>query len=411
SREKIRVSKIKDIGRKEEREKLISLNPQRLNNFLGKEIPPSEIEKIFSRLGFSVRKKKDFFIIKPPLFRRDIEREEDLIEEIARLHGYEKIPLTFPESRKIPSLINEDGLRRIEKIVYEVLTGLGFNETITYSLVSRESLQKVNFQNEESWIKVSNPLSKAQEFLRPTLLVSLLEVVAYNLKHQKDSVKIFEWGKIYLVKETPREIPSLGLCLSGESFLGWLKKKEKLGFYTLKGVVETIFSQLGIKEVDFLSQEKPFFIPAYSAEIKFKGESLGFLGKIKEDIQNNFDLPLEAFFAEIDLTQLTKFASFAKRYVNLPKFPFILRDISFLVDAGINYGDLRKFFQEFPSPLIQEINLIDLYRGENIPAGKNSFTFSLKFQSPERTLREEEVEEVMREIRQGLKEKFSAEIR
>jgi len=408
---KILVSKIKDIGRKEKKSKSVSLDIQRINRFLGKEISSSEIEKILKNLGFSLKKKKDLWEVNPPPFRQDIEIEEDLIEEIARIHGYDKFPLTLPEYKKIPSLIIDESFKEVKKIIYETLLSLGFNEVITYSLIGKNSLEKVNLFEEKEWVKISNPLSKEQEFLRPTLLPSLLEVISYNFKHQLEDLKIFEWGKIYLKKDLPKEIPYLGICLSGEPFLGWLKKREKFSFYDLKGVVEKIFEQLGIEDGDFLKKECLYLESGYSLEVKIKDSFVGFLGRVKEEIQKRFDLEKEIFWAELDLEKIVQFFSLDKKYKKFSRFPFILRDISFIVDEEITYQELEGFFKEFSPSLIKEIKIIDIYRGENIPLGKKSLTFSLKFQSEERTLQDEEVEEIVHKIRQALVERFSAKLR
>ncbi|MCM8783873.1 MAG: phenylalanine--tRNA ligase subunit beta [Candidatus Omnitrophica bacterium] len=409
-KKKILVSKIKDVGSKKDKEKTISLNTEEVNKFLGEKISSSHIEKILKRLGFSVKRKKDLFEIKPPFFRRDIVIEEDLMEEIARIYGYDKFPLTLPQE-EISQAIPPAPLYKTKMIFYEILTGLGFSEVITYSLVGKNLLAKVNLSDEKEWVKVLNPLSKEQEFLRPTLLASILEVIAHNLKYQTENLKIFEWGKIYFHKELPQEIPYLGICLSGKTSLGWLKKEEELSFYDLKGVVELVLGHLGIKKVNFLKKESSYLEKGYSAEIAFGEESLGFLGKVKEDIQRQFDLPTEVYWAELDLNKVVFFSSFEKRYVSLPKFPFVLRDISFLVKEDIAYEKIEGFLKNFPCALIKEITLIDVYKGANIPLGKKSLTFSLKFQSEQRTLRDEEVEESLVKLRKGLEEEFQAELR
>lgn len=408
-KKKILVSKIKDMGWKRKEEKQLSLDIEKVSNFLGRKIISQDMVRILKRLGFLVKKKKNILEVKPPFYRKDIAIEEDLIEEIARVYGYEKFPLTLPEPVK--EIILEEPLYKIKDKIYGILTGLGFNEVITYSLVGRNLLEKVNLFEEKEWIKIFNPLSKEQEFLRPALIASVLEVVSYNFKHQIENLKIFEWGKIYFRKDRPYEVPYLGICFVGKPFMGWLKKEEELGFYDLKGIMELVLNELGVRKVDFLKKENPYLETGYSAEIRIGKDVLGFLGKVKENVQKNFDLSNGIYWAELDLNKLVLFVSFDKRYKNLPKFPFVLRDISFVVEENISYEELRKFFEEFTSGLIKEINLIDVYKGENIPSGKKSFTFSLKFQSEEKTLRDEEVEEAMSKIRTLLREKFKAELR
>ncbi|MCM8778231.1 MAG: phenylalanine--tRNA ligase subunit beta [Candidatus Omnitrophica bacterium] len=409
SPKKVMVSKLKDRGLKKRGEKEILLSLKRVNKFLGREISSQEIEKILKRLGFFIKKKKEFLKVKPPRFRQDIEIEEDLIEEIARIYGYDKFPLTLPAPMK--EVISEAPLDKIRGIIYETLLSLGFNEVITYSLVGEDILRKVNLSDKKEWVRLNNPLSKGQEFLRPTLVASILEVVCQNLKHQVENIKIFEWGKIYLNREGFPEIPHLGICHTGSSFLGWLKKEEKMGFYDLKGIIELILSQIGIKKVNFLRKDCPYLERGYSAEIEVEKEAIGFLGKIKGEVQKNFDLPPEIYWAEINLNKLVLFSSFEKKFAGLSKFPFVLRDISFVVEEKIPYEELEKFFKDFPTDLLKEITLIDVYQGENIPSGKKSLTFSLKFQSDQRTLCAEEIEALMDRIRQLLKEKFKVELR
>ncbi len=407
------IGRMEDNGLKKEKEKKISLNILRLSRVLGKDISVSEVERILRGLSFSLQKKtKGNLEVKVPSFRRDVEEDVDLIEEIARLYGYDKIPLTLSSLREPEGITLESGISRPQKIIQETLLGLGLDEVVSYSLIGRGLLEKINFSIDETLLKISNPLSAEQEFLRPTLIGNLLEVIAHNTKRQMEDLRLFDSGKIYLKKNhQPQEFPCLGLALSGRRYADWLRKTALIDFYDLKGIIEAVFCKLNISEFLIEPKALPCFSAACSVELKIHNQTIGFAGEISELVLKNFDLMQKVFLAELNLEKIFPFADYQKKFSSLPKYPAVMRDISFIVDEKIPYAELGNFFKENRYGLVKEINLVDVFKGGNVPAGKRSLTVSLKYQSPQRTLRDAEIDEIEARIRHGLVERFGAQMR
>ncbi len=404
---------LKDAGTKTQKEGKIFLSSEKTSSVLGKKISASEIKKILEGLGFGVSTKaKGNFEVKVPFFRRDVERDVDLIEEIARLSGYENIPLSLPALKEPGAIVREPGERDLKGETKNILLSLGFNEIITHSLISRLFLEKTNFSPDKIAIRVTNPLSAEQEFLRPELTPSMLNTISHNSKRKTEDLRIFELANIYKNEEGKiKEEVSLVLCLTGKRYFDWKRKVEEVDFYDLKGVLETLLLRLGVRDIVFHPEESPLFSRRYSLGLRIKDKELGFMGEINEEILKNFDLGKKIYLATLNLNAVFSFVRKDERYEPVARYPYISRDVSFIIDASVSYDTLLKFFRQDPSELIKEVNLVDVYFGKNIPPGKKSLTISVKFQSPERTLRDEEVEAIDSRLRQGLIKEFAAQPR
>ena len=378
-----------------EEKKEIPLNINKLFQYLGKEISEDIITNLFKKISFSVRKEKNFFYVKPPVWRNDIKEDVDLIEEIAKYIGYSNIPSEFPIENLKPTP-SESEYKKIEKIK-DIMKNLGFNEVITSSLISEDIIKLTNLKS----IPLLNPISKNFAYLRPSLTLSLLETAEFNLSKQIKNFKIFEIGKVY--EERDRKY--------SEEYHLCLETVNEGDFFTLKGVVEEFLERCGIENIEWKKDSHPLGEDEKILSIFYKDTRIGFLFYPDEKLKEFFDLKKEnIFIAEIYIQKILQYL-FPKRYFQkLPKFPSSRRDLSFLIPQDISWQEIEKEIKSLKIPL-EKIEVFDIYRGKNIPKDKISISFTLIFRDPERTLESEEVDGYVKEIVEVMENKFKAVMR
>ncbi len=397
----------KSEGLTKGKNKIISFDINSAARILGIDIPVIKIKNILNHLGFGVQPKgKSMLSVKIPAFRQDVESEIDLIEEIARIFGYENIPIS------LPSVFQSIPAKTTGKIVFlikNMLIGLGLNEVITYSLIERNLLKDFSFSS-GSLVEIQNPLSLEQEILRPIIGPSLAKCVAYNLNQKQSCVNIFEIAKtfFYQSQQGIQEELVLGIALCGEKskLLENCLIKEEMGLLHLKGILEIIFERLGIKDANFK------MINAHQAAVNFGEEKIGTLLKLGKNILARLDIKnKEVVVAEIALDRLFSRVNLNKKFMALPMYPGISRDISFVIKEDVKLEDIFKVIKENASSLLQQMNVVDFYQGKQIPAGLKGLTVSCLYRSNERTLTEEEVNPMHVLVSKTLIEKFGAQIR
>lgn len=385
----------------------VNLEPGRVSKILGVNIPPPKIKKILEGLHFKTKiSSKKKFEAEVPSYRQDVKLEIDLIEEIARLFGYENIPARLPAVK--PQLAQATA-RDFVLEIKNMLLGLGLNEVITYNLIDSDLLTDGG-QERDRIIEILNPLSKEQGVLRPTLIPSLLRCIADNLNQKQEYVNIFEIASLFSWSESlPKEELFLGIALSGTK--SWLLKqgliKDEVSLLHLKGIVEALFGRLGIKNYVFQAGTNPLAI-----EIYVERENIGTVRGIKKEVLDKFSIKnKEACVLEISLERLLTFARIKKEFRNPPKYPAITRDISFILRDNVLIQELLEALQEKGKPQLREVKIIDYYHGEQIPAGWRGLTISLTYRSDERTLTEAEIQPTHASLCSILTEKFQAKIR
>lgn len=407
------ISKPADVGIKTYEQVKINLRISRVNKILDMDIPISKCDAILKRLELKVKKKsKDSLEVKIPLFRRDLKEEIDLIEEIVRIYGYEKVPETLSE---IP--IWGKGRQRsddkiIEDLIRATLIELGLNEVITYGLGSKDSyINKLNFEEGEL-LKVKNPLSSETEILRPTLLSGLLDVVAYNINRKIFDIRIFELGKSYFFKASgvPSERSILAILLCGMRVKDW-QKKEVVDIFDLKGIVEALFEKLGISRYEFVSKPLHLFSPSVSSVIKVSGKDIGIFGKLNRVILDRYDIKNPIFISELDLKTIVPHIKLECRFFELPKFPSIVRDVSLIVGEKIPNSEIIGLIRRTCGELVVDVKPFDLYRGEQIPKGSKSILYSIEYRASDRTLTDEEINSLDIKLREVLAQTLNAKIR
>ncbi|MBN2831639.1 MAG: phenylalanine--tRNA ligase subunit beta [Candidatus Omnitrophica bacterium] len=396
----------KSVGLKKAQKRDVILNTLNVEKVLGISIKGSETKEILSGLGFKLKiGKRGLLKVGIPSFRQDVCLEEDLIEEVARIFGYEHIPVSLPKI--LPPITIRDN-RSLVSNIKNILVGLGLNEAITYSLDGSKTLQ--DFNPGIVAIELLNPLSREQEALRTTLIPGLTHAVANNLNQKQDCIALFEISHVFLKKDSsPYEELKLGIALTGAKrmFFNNAAIKDELGLLNLKGIAEEIFKRLKVQGYEFINQGQ-----GGRAGIYINKEKTGYMEMLGQELLDKFGIKNKnVFMLEISLDKLISYARTEKKYVSLPKYPVITRDISFILQEKNSVKEVIVALKEKGWPLLRSIKVVDYYKGKQIPEGCRGLTIECNYGSNERTLTEEEVYSVHSRICLELKEKFDAVMR
>ncbi|GIN86828.1 phenylalanine--tRNA ligase beta subunit [Heyndrickxia sporothermodurans] len=388
----------------------ISLN--KINKVLGTTISANQVLDIFNRLQFEVKLEDEDFTVTVPTRRGDITIKEDLIEEVARLYGYDNLPTTLPIGAAIPGGLTESQNKR--RVAKRYLEGAGLNQAITYSLTSLDKSTKYAIEKRDP-IRLAMPMSEERSHLRLSILPGLLDVVSYNLARKNDSVSIYEMGSVFLKTndhEQPDEYEHLAGAITGmwHSHL-WQGEKKAVDFYVAKGILEGLFEKLGItQKVTYQPAKIEGMHPGRTAEIVLENEVIGFVGQIHPQIQKEWDLK-ETYVFELKTKPVFEYDVESLQYTSIPRFPSMTRDIALVVDSDFKAGTLKEIIESAGGSLLKEVTIFDLYEGEHMEQGKKSIAFSLKYYDPERTLTDEEVVKAHDKVLLAVKEKANAELR
>ncbi len=365
--------------------KIITLNLERLNTYLGTNFSAAEVKTILKRIGCTIVKSQAKTLrLRPACFRLDIESQVDLYEEFMRIYGYEKLNPT------LPFLLNphspRDTFCEFKTQLRSFLMSLGWKEIITYSIVAEEDLY---FLKEKDFIRLTNPLRKEQNALRPSLLLGMLEVVRYNLNRQQEDLRFFEIANIYLKSEKAFvEKPVLALGISAK----------ELNFFYLKGAVERLLQYFSIEGYSLKEESLNNFTNALS--ILKDNKELGFLGKLDRSVKEKFSLEEELLFAQLDL-ELLKNLSGQRRFQPFSVYPLLWQDISLAIPKGIKFTQVEETIRREGKNIVG-LQVIDTYQGKGVPSDYFAFTLRVFYQSSERTLTLEEVNSSQEAIRKAL---------
>jgi phenylalanyl-tRNA synthetase beta chain len=398
----------------------IKLTLARVNNYLGTELSLETVEDILRRLHFSYNLHgTDAILVNVPSRRGDITRDVDLIEEIARLYGYDNIPTSLMNGVTTPgSLTKEQAIRRILR---QTLSNSGLYEVINYTFTHPDQItQFPGKYTAVSPVNLALPMSEERSALRTSLIPHLLETAVYNRNRSLSDIAIFEIGKVFLASEQPlTKLPEerllLSILLTGNvKGTHWSGKSAKVDFYDLKGIFEKISSYFGLEDIEFVAVGPQGYHPGRTAEIILhtsEGDiSLGTLGQLHPDLQRTHDLD-DTYIMEVELDTLSRYVSSAIQYVSLPRYPSISRDIAVVVSAEIAVGKLQAKVKEMAGALLESIQVFDIFTGERLGQGKKSVALSLVYRHPEHTLTDEEVVAVHSKVVEALEQTFAAELR
>jgi len=406
-----RVSKdLIDVYPKPRKPKDVVIRSKRTAELLGVAVPDDFIEKILVDLGFGVKPSmKGAWRVTVPSFRVDIEREADLIEEVARFYGYDKIPVFVPPLEILePEPSDRNRLARLSQQLFH----FGFDEVVNASFADPE--KEAVLETGILPVAIRNPFSVHAATLRTALLGGLLENLHYNQNHGTDSVSIFEIGKIYCRTEGSdgAEDLMLGLLSCGPlDAPRWYRPAPQAGFHHLKGAVESALEALRYAGLVFLPARHASYEDGSAVEVSYKGERIGVLGRVREEILKTYGASGPVFAAEIALGFLLERQAGAFAYEPAPKVPAVVRDLSFFVDPGAAFQDIKTAIERAAVPFLESFDVIDRYDGPNNPPGRTSLSMRFVYRNPQATLLAEEADRSEQKIIKTLKTAFSIELR
>jgi phenylalanyl-tRNA synthetase beta chain len=397
------------------------LSLEKLNNYLGTELSLLEVKTLFGRLHFKCGDASQGVVeVQVPTRRGDISYDVDLIEEIARLYGYDNIPTTLMEGITTPgSLTRQQFLRRELR---RLLSLGGYQEVMGYSFIQPEQSKWFPALAEgQLSVKLAMPMSEERSVLRTSLIPQLLDIALYNTNRRQSDLALFEIGNVFFTDEEqltrqPRELPVLGLLLSGSrAAKQWNVTAEPVDFFDLKGALETVFAHLGLTgRVVYEADAPQDYHPGRSASVYLLGDEgrvkIGTIGQLHPELQRKLDLE-DTYVAEILLKPLYESARANLQYSELQRFPGMERDIAVVVDSEVPAGHLLASIRENGGTLLQNVQVFDVYTGGKMESGKKSVAISLLYRHTEHTLTDEEVGEVHDKVVSALQQTFGAELR
>jgi phenylalanyl-tRNA synthetase beta chain len=391
----------------------VVLRPERVNYLLGTNLSSDQIKDYIGKLKFEWQEEEDNLLVTIPSYRPDIDMEVDLIEEVARLHGYEQIPATLPCGDT-----TQGGLTAYQKFkdrLKQLMTSTCY-EIINYSFITPRYFDMLMLPSESSLrdvVRVANPLSEEQSVMRTLLLPGILETVNRNLARKNSNLAFFEMGSVFYPQGEglPVEVLKLGAVVAGKLEMNWLKQDIEMDFYYLKGVMENLLCSLGIDQVTWQEANDPFYHPGRSAIVMSNDKVLGVIGEIHPLVRQNFDIKPRACAFELDVDILFDLSQQRMMMEKITRYPAIERDLAIVVDEQVKASLAIDIVRECGGELLQNTVVFDIYSGEQVPKGCKSMAFKMTFQSNERTLTETEVNGIMEEILAGLNAKIKATLR
>ena len=383
-------------------DKEIDISSSKIKEVLGMNVEDSEIGDIFRRLGFNYKEKDGNFKVYVPSRRLDINIKEDLIEEVGRIHGYNNMNGTLPivPIRRGKLLSKNKFIKDIKNRLYS----LGLNETITYSLINKEEIDMFKDKSFE-YIKVASPLTEDKSIMRYSIIPSLLKVADYNLQRNIKDVNIFENSKVYYLENEYVEVNKLAILMTGNYIENSWGNKLSVDFYTIKGVLENLFSYLGILNRYKLSTENilPSLHPGVSANILVDNNIVGYIGRPHPKITKK-----DIYVCELDLDKLFNIQVKGIKSKEVPKYPSVVKDMAFILDNDINAGDVITTITKKGGRIVSNVDVFDVFKIDN---NKKSVAFKITFQDLSKTLTEEEVLKSFNTIIEFIEKEYNAVLR
>ena len=391
--------------------------PAVTNKLLGTNIKKESMLKYLDALNIKVEAADNTAesLVIPPSYRVDLKGEADLTEEIARFYGYDRVAPSLPKTY-LASVKRERDMT-IEDRIRNLLVNTGFLETINYSFVSSSSLTPYGLKVKEHITKIMNPLTEDQSVMRPSLIPSLINNLKQNINYRNYDLKLFEINTVFTESreganqiDEGKRVAGLWSCLRYHE--SWNLSKDKVDFYDIKGIVENLLEELNIRGYTFTQKSDISYIhPGKRASILVNNKEIGCLGEIHPNVLYESGIKQPVFIFDFDLKLLQENSLERKRFKDLPRYPYISRDIAVLVDENLPAQELINYIFESRDENIENVEIFDLYKGNGIPSGKKSVACRVRYQSLDRTLVDEEVNKLHEKIIEEIKGKFNAEIR
>lgn len=383
----------------------IKLDVDRINRLLGTNISKQEMIDILEKLEIKVE--NDVAIA--PYFRMDLEFVADLAEEVGRFYGYDKLATTLVNAETTIGLRNKE--QSIQKRMQEILVDSGFSEIYTYGFVSEKDLEKSKIDKKivDTAIEIKNPLSDEYKLMRPSTIPSMLQTLALNNNRKNDSAKLFDLSKNYQNNNGQIEQGEVPLQ---EEILTLGAYCEGMDFYVLKGIIENILEAIHINHYDIEKEEENgSYHPGRCANLKIGKDIIATFGEVHPEVLLNYDINKRVYLAELNITKLAKYSRVSKKYVEVPKFPAVERDIAIIVDESTEVGKIEKIITKNSKKWLEKLTLFDIYRNEKLGENKKSVAYSMVFRDKNKTLSDEEINAIMEKIITNLQKELGAELR
>lgn len=391
-------------------DKEVVLTTSKVNSLLGTSITTEVIQDIFTRLHFNYTLEEETFTVVPPTYRNDITHHADLIEEVARMYGYDHIPSTLPLMEMTQG--NYTKTQDRERTIKHLLSDLALHEVITYTLTSPSYVDDFNLFHKTESIDLLSPLGEERSMTRKSLIPSMLQVIQYNNAHNNKDNCLFEISNTYSQDE---EIRTLGITCSGMYHsVPWLGIRQKSDYYLVKGFVEAIFKKFCIEESRYqlkrVEEDNTYYHPGRSAYIMMGKDIVGVIGEIHPAMAKKYNVK-NVTVAELYLSVLLDLKTRAMKFVDMPQYPSTTRDIALVMDKDVLTYDVMRSIQKASKRLITNISIFDIYEGEHIDNDKKSVAFSLTFQDSTKTLEDTVIQSIMEDILKVVEKEHNATLR
>lgn len=407
---------------------IIDIYPKKIENFkiafsfrkceqlVGKRIDNDVIKNIILALGIDIEQEgNDALLLSVPPFKVDVQREQDVIEEILRIYGYNnvEIPVAIKSSLTFQEKPDKE---KIQNAISDLLSNNGFSEIMGLSLTKAEYAEKLESLNKEQQVLMMNPLSTDLNAMRQTLLFSGLETIAYNQNRKKADLRLYEFGKTYITLKNENaskyvETKHLSLFITGRKELeSWNSKNDVVSYYTLKGIVEAVLERLNVKVT---AKEYSGDVFSQALTFNWNKKKLVEFGSVSKSVLKLLDIKQEVFYADFnwDIVIEAIVANKSIMYEEVPKFPEVKRDLALLIDKTIKFEQLETLAYQSEKTVLKSVNLFDVYEGDKLPTGKKSYALSFILQDENATLTDKQIEKIMEKLMKTYKEKVGAEIR
>jgi phenylalanyl-tRNA synthetase beta chain len=395
------------LGASTEKKKL-AVKWNRINELLGLKLSVDEIKDILTRLGLEITVDGENMTAVVPTYRNDIEGVADLAEEVARIYGYDRIPMTLMEGSA--SRGTKTKRQVLIDSVKQALAGMGLFEAVTYSFTSPTIYKSIGIKDEEKFpmaVKIANPLGEDQSIMRTTMLPNILEVLSRNYNRRLDRCSIFEINPIFLPKALPlTELPDEVLTLAMGQY------GADADFYSLKGKIEALATLLGLdRKIGFRAAQHPALHPGRTAEVLIDGASVGVFGEVHPLVAENYEMDSRVLVAELNLHAMLDMADTNRQHKALPRYPAVTRDLAIVVEKKLLAAQLLDIIRKAGGHILEDVQLFDIYEGSQIPEGYKSMAYALTFRASDRTLKDDEVNKAHKKIVGLLEKEADAKLR
>ncbi|MCX7785607.1 MAG: phenylalanine--tRNA ligase subunit beta [candidate division WOR-3 bacterium] len=388
----------------------IELSVSRTNALLGLNLTDAQIKDILQRINCNVSAKDNRLMVQVPSSRLDLQQEIDLVEEVGRIYGYDKLPSVF--NLRGNQIGTKDKTSQQISQIRDFLVGQGFIENYTISFCDELSAREFT-ESENTVVKIPNPLNERFAYLRPLILPTILSSVSNNYRRGNKNLRLFEIGKVFYYKDKSiKEDYHLTVVILGhQQPIFWSEPVSLVNYFNIKGIAESLFAFLKIEDINFAETDKKFLVSNSAVVIKYADQELGYLGEIKKSILDMFDIPVPVFALELNLERIQPLIPAMLYFQPLPRFPAVSRDFAFVVSDKILADEIVKSVKKIAGALLEQVEIFDCFKGAPLPDGMSNLGIRVTLRSQERTLSQEEVEKIFDRIVQHLQDKWSVTLR